>query len=86
MAGETGMNEETFREILIAFMRESGCLNEGTILTNFIIVGTSASLDDPDVSAVSVLPSHNFPFAYQIGALEYALTRHKYRVEQDEEL
>lgn len=73
-------HEDKFREALIEFLQAEDCLSADSFVTHFYVVATSESMKDSDTSLLSTCPSTGFPFVYQMGALEYALTKLKARV------
>ena len=73
-------HEDKFREALIEYLRAEDCIKETSVLTHFMVIGATIQTDDPDLSSVIMCPSDQFPFAYQIGVLQYTLNANLHKM------
>lgn len=71
------MTESKLREAIVEALRADGSLGDNQMLVHFAIVGVGVQMDDPESHFTLFNPSKGFPFAYQLGALEYCRTMHK---------
>jgi hypothetical protein len=83
------VNTEEFRRVIIDYLKENvdpgeDENNDDLLITHFVVVATAQSIDDPRSTYVVSHPTEGFPFAYQIGALEYVLAKARSDIATDD--
>lgn len=76
--------ETEFREAIEKFLRTVEAMDSDLILTNWVIIATSMSMSDPEISGVARYSSNNTPFWQTGGMLNYAVQRWNKQVQEDE--
>jgi hypothetical protein len=77
------MSESKLREAIVEYLRAEGSLNDEQMLVHFAVIGVGVQMDDPESHFTLFDPSKGFPFAYQLGALDYCITMHRAGVVRD---
>lgn len=64
------------------FLREIDAVPSDYMLTNWIVITSAVSMEDPDITSIACTPSQHTAFWQQSGLLHYALKRHEVRISE----
>lgn len=75
--------EAEFRPHLTKYLAATGQLRDNHLLMHYGVLHVAVAMDADAEHTVGFIPDSDWPYAYQLGALQYALTVHKGQIVRD---